>query len=42
MSNDSGIRSLYPGIFDEDDIKEQREAKAAVMKRLNVQPSMNP
>ena len=36
MSNDSGIRSLYPGIVDEDDIKEQREAKAAVMKRLNV------
>jgi len=42
MSNDSGIRSLYPGIVDEDDIKEQREAKAAVMKRLNVQPSILP
>tara|TARA_R110000824_G_scaffold361964_1_gene549881 strand:+ start:58 stop:981 length:924 start_codon:yes stop_codon:yes gene_type:complete len=42
MSKDSGIRSLFPGVVDEDDIKEQQAAKAAVMKRLNVQPSILP
>ena len=36
MTRDTGIRSLLAPVVDPDDVRKQAEAKAAVMKRLNV------
>ena len=42
MTRDRGIRSLLPPVVDPEEEQLQAEAKAAVMKRLDVQPQVLP
>ena len=39
MIKDKGLASLFPGVRDEEEEQLQAQAKEAVMKRLNVQPT---
>ena len=39
MIKDQGLASLFPGVRDEEEEQLQAQAKEAVMKRLNVQPT---
>ena len=39
MIKDKGIRSLLPPVTTDDDIRQQPQARAAVMRRLNVKPN---
>ena len=42
MTRDRGIRSLLPPVVDPEEEQLQAKAKAAVMKRLDVQPQVLP
>ena len=42
MSNNSGITSLYPPVIDDEEVRLQAQAKADVMRRINVSPTPLP